>query len=77
MKGTTIKSAWPIESMTLRAYCECGAAIHLTTNPATENITFVMDTFADLHSGNGHGPCDAKIAAKARRKREALIRQAD
>lgn len=66
---TTIKSAWTIESATLRAYCKCGGAIHLTTNPATENISFVMDTFADSHQGEGHGPCDAKTAAKARRKR--------
>lgn len=69
MKGTTIKSAWPLESVTLRAYCKCGGAIHLTTNPATENVTFVMETFADAHAGVGHGPCDAKTARKARRIR--------
>lgn len=66
---TTIKSAWPIESATLRAYCKCGGAIHLTTNPAIENITFIMETFADAHQGDGHGHCDAKTAAKARRLR--------
>ncbi len=74
MNGTTIKSVWPIESMTLRAYCECGGAIHLTANPATENVTFVMETFAGAHRGNGHAPCDAKTAAKARRRRERLER---
>ena len=66
---TKIQSAWPIESATLRAYCKCGGAIHLTTNPATESITLVMETFADSHQGDEHGPCDAKTAAKARRKR--------
>ncbi|KKL69573.1 hypothetical protein LCGC14_2113570 [marine sediment metagenome] len=70
MKGTTIKSAWPIESVTLRAYCRCGGAIHLTTNPAIENVTFVMETFANAHAGKDHEPCDAKAAAKARRARQ-------
>jgi len=68
MIGTTIKSAWSIASMTLRAYCICGDAIHLTVkNPGA--VELVMEIFADAHFGEGHGPCDSKTAARARKKR--------
>ena len=68
MVGTTIKSAWPIASVTLRAYCICGDAIHLTVkNP--DAVQFVMEYFAGAHVGEGHGSCDSKTAARARKKR--------
>lgn len=69
MVGTTIKSAWSIASITMRAYCLCGDAIHTTVNdPGT--LAFVMETFAEVHQGEGHGPTDSKTAARARKKRE-------
>lgn len=69
MIGTTVKSAWPIYSMTIRAYCKCGDAIHTTMNdPAA--IELVMETFASDHIGEDHGPCDPKTARKARRKKD-------
>ncbi len=68
MKGTTIRSIWPIASMTLRAYCICGDAVHLTMNDP-DAIELVMETFAEDHLSEGHGPCDSKTAARARKKR--------
>ena len=69
MVGTTIKSAWPIASITLRAYCICGDAVHLTVDHP-DAIELVMETFAEDHLGEeGHGPCDSKTAARARKKR--------
>ena len=69
MVGTTIKSAWPIASMTLRAYCTCGGAIHLTVKDP-DAVQLVMETFAEMHLGEEHGPCDSKTAARARKKRD-------
>lgn len=69
MVGTTVKSAWPIASMTVRGYCKCGAAIHTTSNNP-DTISYVMETFAEDHHGEGHGACDAKTARKARKKME-------
>jgi hypothetical protein len=68
MIGTTIKSAWPIASMTLRVYCVCGTAMHLTMNEP-DAVELVMETFASAHVGDEHGPCDSKTAARARKKR--------
>ena len=68
MVGTTIKSAWPIASMTIRAYCICGDAVHLTMNDP-DAIQLVMEIFAGDHFGEEHGPCDSKTAARARKKR--------
>jgi hypothetical protein len=70
MKGTTIKSVWPIESATLRVYCLCGGAIHLTTKPDDEYVSIALEAFAEAHRGNGHGPCSSKEAAKARRRQD-------
>ncbi len=72
MIGTTIKSAWPIESITVRAYCKCGDAIHTSMN-SLQPFEFVMEAFADDHQGENHGSCDAKTARKARRKREREV----
>ncbi len=69
MAGTTIKSVWTLASLTLRGYCICGGAIHLTVKDP-DVVQVVMGTFAAAHQGEGHGPCDSKTAAKARRKLE-------
>ncbi len=72
MLGTTIKSAWPIASLTLRAYCTCGSAIHLTMKEPGA-VELVMDTFFEMHDGEGHEPCDSKTASRARRKSDRRI----
>lgn len=71
MSGTTLKLAWQPHSITIRAYCKCGGAIHATISPPGE-ILFVLESFAEQHQGDGCGPCDAKTSRKARRKRERI-----
>ena len=71
MIGTTIKSAWPIATITIRVYCTCGGAMHLTMNKPGE-AEFIMEAFAESHSGKGHKPTDSKTAAKERRRLEKM-----
>jgi len=65
----TLKLAWRPHSITIRAYCKCGDAIHATISPI-DKIEFVLETFASDHLGEGCGPCDAKTSRIARRRRE-------
>ena len=74
MIGTKITSAWPIASMTIRVYCKCGAALQLTMNEP-KGFEFVMETFLVEHTGEGHEPCDAKVARKKRAKIERQERK--
>ncbi len=69
MKNTVIRSAWPLASVTVRAYCKCGDAIHTTMNDV-EGINTTMEIFAECHQEPGCGPCDSKTARKARIRRE-------
>jgi len=67
---TILNLCWRPHSITVRAYCKCGDAIHTTISPVDDKVEFIFETFAQAHTGIFCGPCDAKTAAKARRKRE-------
>ena len=67
--NTRIISAWPIESITVRVYCKCGGAMHMTMKEV-KGINFVLDTFAECHQTDDCGPCNAKTARRARQKKE-------
>ena len=54
----------------LRLYCRCGAA-WLSTPMLLDVYTKMLEAFSEAHEGPGHGLCDAKTAARARRKAEA------
>jgi len=51
-----------------KAYCICGGSRLIVGPPKA--VEEVLREFWERHSGEGHGPCDAKTAAKARRKAE-------
>ena len=65
-----IRSMWEIGSMRVMIYCVCGDAMQINTNSIDELI-YCLEAFADTHHEEGHGPCDAQTARKARRKRMA------
>ena len=56
--------------MRVMIYCVCGDAMQINTNSIDELI-YCLEAFADTHHEEGHGPCDAQTARKARRKRMA------
>jgi hypothetical protein len=52
----------------MKLYCTCGASGTGTITPDAKARHFVEKIWTPIHSGEGHSPCDAKTAAKARRK---------
>lgn len=58
------------DSTPLRLYCACGAA-WLSTPTPLHVYAKMLEAFSKAHKGPGHGLCDAKKAARARRRAEA------
>jgi hypothetical protein len=57
--------------MKIALYCTCGAAAVGTMTPDSKAKKFVEKTWPKMHPyGEGHEPCDAKTARKARQKAE-------
>ena len=54
----------------LLLYCRCGAA-WLSTPLLLDIYAKMLKEFSKAHEGPGHGLCDAKTAARARRRAEA------
>lgn len=54
----------------IRAYCVCGAKLDASSEPP-DAAEFAHRTFRDLHSGEGHQPCDAATARRARARKAA------
>lgn len=54
--------------MKLKLYCTCGDSATGTISPDAKAHSFVENVWKKFHTGDGHAPCDAKTAAKARRK---------
>lgn len=50
-----------------KRYCICGASMTGTVSPA-KNLQWLLSMWSQVHSGDGHAPCDAKTAAAARRR---------
>ena len=55
----------------LRLYCRCGAA-WLSTPMLLDTYAKMMKEFSKAHKGPEHGLCDARTAARARRRAEAM-----
>lgn len=54
----------------IRYWCTCGA--YVITDKAN-----LAEQFKDLHTGSGHKPCNARVAARARRHEDAKAAQED
>lgn len=59
--------------MRIALYCTCGASSVGTISPDAKAKSFIEKIWNASHSGKGHAPCDAKTAARARRKEEERI----
>ena len=55
-------------SVTRRLYCKCGATMHVMAPRPVANRA--LELFWSVHQGPGHGACDSKAAAAARRGEE-------
>lgn len=53
--------------MKLSLHCKCGGNMVGTVKPDI-NGSRLAALFWATHAGDGHGPCDAKTAARARQK---------
>ncbi len=62
MTTTTTRTGWA----RIRAYCTCGARLDAMSEPP-DAAEFAHRTFTDLHTGDGHKPCNAATARRARR----------
>lgn len=62
--------------MKLSLYCTCGDSATGTIKPDANAQRFIDVTWKSVHSGSGHEPCDAKTAAKARRKHWKKMKEA-
>lgn len=58
-----------VTSISYKCYCLCGGKLHASSSPP-EGAKWLVAQFETIHSGEGHGPCDARTAAKARRLAE-------
>lgn len=57
--------------MKLSLHCTCGSSSTGTIKPDSKAQTFIDSVWNKLHpTGPDHQPCDAKTAAKVRRKLE-------
>jgi hypothetical protein len=56
----------------VQVYCICGGALNgvIEAANAPEKANEATRLFWSVHSGAGHGTCDAKTAANARRAEE-------
>lgn len=61
--------------MKIRFYCTCGASYVGTITPE-HKARKILSMFQEQHAKPGCSPCDAKTAAKVRRKREATTWEA-
>lgn len=53
----------------MKLYCKCGAA--WTGTLGSKRLDAHLEAeFYKIHSGDGHEPCDAKTAARARGKQD-------
>jgi hypothetical protein len=57
-------------------YCTCGDSMVGTVSP-DEKAAALVQIFWKHHAGEGHGPCDAKTANRARAKAERRERGTD
>jgi hypothetical protein len=53
----------------IRAYCTCGDKADISINPPEQEHE-VYQLWLSLHQGEGHLPCDAETARKARHRNE-------
>lgn len=51
----------------IRAYCICGSKLDARSEPP-DAAEFAHEAWRSIHSGEGHGPCDAVTARRARKK---------
>lgn len=58
---------------TLRAYCRCGAKLTVTSDPPAAALE-VHALWRSQHEGPGHGPADARTAARERGRTLARLR---
>ncbi len=58
----------------LRFYCTCGGALQasISKDSAAQEVERIWNSF---HSGEGHSPCDARAASRARAREEAEFRK--
>ena len=52
----------------VKRYCTCGAAWAGSFPRGAAG--FIESAFEEIHQGDGHQPCDAKTAARARERQE-------
>ena len=52
-----------------RQHCICGDALWVETQTKTV-LEKAVDLFWEIHSGEGHGPCEAITAVEGLRKRQ-------
>lgn len=56
--------------MKLKLFCTCGATATGTISPDAK-AERLKQIWEQCHTGEGHAPCDAKTASRARRREEA------
>lgn len=56
-------------------YCTCGDSAHGSVAPA-EKLPKLKALWESAHTGEGHAPCDAKTAARARAKENRRLAKA-
>lgn len=60
---------WEIGSLKAMVYCKCGEAMEVRTS-SIDDLIVTLEAFAGLHKGEGHGPCGANVARRARKRWE-------
>ncbi len=56
-------------SLRIRAHCLCGGGFDGSSTPPAA-VEKVYELFWQVHAGEGHGPCDARTARNARRRKD-------